>query len=136
MKSLNGITLGILALLVGCATPRPGPQTPVVDLTNLSEDALNRDGDLVIRIPAGTRLAVHVQVEAPFVESRDGAPATHLVFSREVYWYPRAPKQISLDGKAWASVHDLHKGEMKFGLSNSARRGVRADVSFKLEPKE
>jgi len=135
MKPLNGITLGILALMVGCATPRPGPETPIVDLASLSEDALHREGDLVIKIPAGTRLPVHVQVKAPFVESKDGTPTTHLVFSREVYWYPRAPKQISFDGTAWTSVHDLYRGEMKFGLSNSANRGARAEFSLTLEPK-
>ncbi|MHC4931725.1 MAG: hypothetical protein ACYTGV_05995 [Planctomycetota bacterium] len=136
MSFRNGITPGILALLVGCATPRPGPETPIVDLTKLSEGAMERDGDLVIKIPAGTRLPIHVQVGAPFVVSGEGAPTTHLVFSREVYWYPRAPKQISFDGKTWNSVHDLCRGELKFGVSNSARHGARADFSLRLEPKK
>jgi hypothetical protein len=73
---------------------------------------------------------------APFVQSREGAPTTHLVFNREAYWYPRAPGQISFDGRAWTSVPDLCRGEMKSGLSNSARRGVRADVSLRLEAKK
>ncbi|MHC4339215.1 MAG: hypothetical protein ACYSX0_03235 [Planctomycetota bacterium] len=65
---------------------------------------MNREGDRVIKIPAGTRLPVQVQLMAPFVQSREGAPTTHLVFSREAYWYPRAPGQISFDGRAWTSV--------------------------------
>ena len=137
MKIATASFFGVLLILVGCATPRPGPDTPIVTLTEMTEGVIEREGDLVIRIPAGTRLPVHVQVSAPFVETLDGAPpAAHLVFRREVFWYPRAPKQISFDGKAWTSVRDLYTGEVKFGLSNSANRGARADFSIRLEPKK
>ena len=122
----------LLSLLMpACRGVRPGPDTPVSSITELDSSF---DGSGALRVPAGTKLPVRIDLDVPFAQVTDARPVV-LEFTRDVYWWPRSPEWISFDGKAWFRVTDRFAGTLNFGVERVRNRAPEAKVFVGLTPR-
>ena len=131
---MKTLFLLLLPLFVACASSRPGPDTPVVPIDRL-DDARPATGDVVVKVPAGTRLPVDVTFDAPFARQEGGAPALTRVFDRDVYWYLASPERVSFDGTTWRRLSELYRGRLDVSVRKTAEQGPAAAVGVSLRPR-
>ena len=105
MRSLDGVTVIDLAA--------PGNQ--LAQLEKIKQQG-ELDEPLILKIPAGHRLPVHLSLDAPFAETVNSD--NMLVFKQDVFVLVSSTSMaFSPDSQRWATVEDMGALRELFGVS-------------------
>ncbi|MGV8122813.1 MAG: hypothetical protein AB2L14_23880 [Candidatus Xenobiia bacterium LiM19] len=130
-----------------CKTECPSPDTPIINIGQLTEEKLHefqsicdrKGGEFIFYAPEGFEMAVKLKVEGSVVTMKEGGdtPIT-IKFQTPVYFYASSKKGsdplFSLDGKRWCMATELFGGMISFG-AGSEKKGEESMPVFNLTMK-